>query len=207
MSQKWIIILFLAIIFGLASGVGFWLLGKKETPKFPLADTASQTSKIELGKTVNYYDKEVGYSFDYPEKITVKDNTPDDNVYYVVLELVSNKLQGKMQIIMRDTQSNTIDDWFGEDKEAPRLARVSGATKLGDISAKQYTYAEGNKRMLLTVAVEDGVLYRIEAPDNLEWEEVYTIITSSFKQGAPVSASQPLDTKSGVIYEEEEIVE
>lgn len=182
--------------------VGVILFSSKTSIKSPLIPPTTSESKIE--GTKNYAD-ESGFSFDYPENLTIKDATPDD--YYSLLEL-NGSGGGKLTITVKDTDVQTIDEWFDKDGDAPKTATVAGATSLGNLSAKQYSFSRGADKLLLTIAIDQGIVYLVESPVSAFWEEAQTIIVSSFKIGEiPPSSGSAGSGGSGAIYEEEEIVE
>ena len=99
------------------------------------------------------------------KEITVKDVTPDNEIYYTVLELTEKGM--KLTLNIKDTASKTVEDWL-KSSEAPKDLKLYGATSLGETAATQY--ADDSK--LYTVAIDQGVLYFIEGPkDGGFWEE------------------------------------
>lgn len=167
----------------------------------PTADNLPTPSpKVEeMAKLVKYED-EAGFSFEYPEDLVVKDVTPEDNLSYSVLEI------GETIIKVVDTRYSSVDNWLAKDKEASGAGTNREITLAGMV-ARQIQF--DNPRRLVTVTIEDGVMYFIESP--LEsagqyWNKVHNAIVGSFN--LTESASPP--TASGgeqSIVEEEEVIE
>lgn len=204
MSKIWVIgaAIGLVIIVGIIGGIIF--LEKNTSLTSPLLPPGG--TRIEVGKSTSYID-EAGFSFQYPESAKVSDITPQDNLHYSVLEITYSGEKGKITITVRDTERGDVEDWLEGDPSSPKLASLVGASSLGQIPAKQYSYSNGAQKMLLTVAVDSGLLYLIEGEkDSGFWEEVQNLIVSSFTLDQASQTSSGSATES-IIYEEEEVVE
>ena len=156
----------------------------------------SQTLPVEERASVEkIFSDESGFSFKYPASINVADITPNDSTFYTLLDL--SKADKSIKISVKDASLYN----------PPVGSNLLGAITLAGMSAKQYSYKRGNENMLLTVAIDKGVLYIIEGlKDAGFWEETQNTIVSSFSF-APEAASGASSGGSDVVYEGEEVVE
>ena len=163
---------------------------------------AAQPTIAETVRSEKVYRDESGFSFNHPDSITVSDNTPDDASYYTSLLL--KRGTDAMTVYMKDTGYTTTDGWYASEGAGRKLV---GAASLGGIAAQQYT----DNSMLMTVAVDQGVLYVLESTrDTQYWDKVHDMFIDSFKFDAvQVEKEVPQVTpdSGGVIYEPEETVE
>lgn len=198
-KSKILTIIFLLVIAGTATGA---VLVYKPVNRISLSPTAKTTTQETDIKGDKVYKDESGFSFKYPEDITIKDVTPEDDSYYSVLSL---KKEGKeLKISTRDTNYKTVDKWLEKEVTSPEGASVVGATSLGGLSAKQYS--DGEK--LWTVAIDQGVLYSIVGPkDAGYWEKLHDLIVSSLSFSKPEQTGSGSSSDRSAVYEEEEVVE
>ena len=190
MSKKaWIILgAILTVLAGV--GIGVFVFGRPKTiPKpegvkslFDLTPRASES-------TATYQD-ESGYSFDYPDSVSVKDVTPADDNFYSSLELK----KGTDTLTVKITVGNTNP--YKNDKKASLI----GSVPMDGITANQYSLGT----RLISVAIDQGVLYVIDGPaDGGFWEEIQNKILSTFKFGTADAVSAPADENA--VYEEETV--
>ena len=205
MSKVWVIggSVGLVIIVGIIGG--FFFLEKDTILTSPILPPGG--TRVELGKITTYID-EGGFSFQYPQEVKVSDITPQDDLHYSILEITYSGEKGKITITVRDTERGDVEDWLEGDLSSPKLASLVGATSLGQIPAKQYSYSNGAQKMLLTVAVDSGILYLIEGEkDSGFWEEMQNLVVSSFTLNQASQTSSRSAPTESIIYEEEEVVE
>lgn len=204
MSKNKIIIaaVALVLIVGLVVAAVFFYKPQDKASPLPFAGqdagNKKSTQKVE-GDEI--YKDEAGFSFKYPNGITVADITPSDNVYY---SMVSLKRGGQeMTIAMKDTNFKDAAEWLGKDEAAPPGAVLSGAVSLAGIPAKQYSAG----REFLTIAVDRGVLYLVRSPKDAGfWDSVHDIAVSTLALSKPEPATGT-GSGDGAIYEDEEVVE
>lgn len=195
MSKKIIIILaviLLLLLLGSIAGYFFFLRDGDSD----ISDKAGGLPDIIKEKVEGdlIYEDAAGFSFKYPKAIEVKDITPDDEVYYTLLSLTKDK--EKLTVTAKDIKEASSDSFIKNTPEY-KLAQVAGATSLGGLAAKQYTLAG----KLITVVVDKGVLYLIEGPAGSYWEDVQSLLISTFAfAGTTGSQTQIQDN---AIYEEE----
>lgn len=199
---KKIIIIFVIILI-LAAGIvgGYFFVSSRNKNNQSLKtmpEKAGQEGGIVAGD-LDYNDAS-GFYFSYPKSIEVNDVTPDDEIYYSRLNL--SKEGEKLVISIYDTDAKTPDEFINSDF-AYKGAALSGAVSLAGVSAKQYA----TSTKLLTVAIDSGVVYLIDGPKGGSfWEETQNVVTASFGFGTK-NGSKDSAGDSGIIYEEEEVVE
>lgn len=207
MSKKWIFISFSVVFILIAGGsAGFFLTKKSKDQKNLEAPII--TSKIKEVNEETTYNDASGFSFKYPQSANVHDVTPQDSSYYSVLELASAERSGKIILTVKDTKFSDVDTWLSNDSVVPKTATSSGVSSIGNIPAKKYEVMQGKEQLLLTAAVEDGVLYSIEGPkDNGFWEKTYSNLLFSFAISKPTSVSAATAQDDGTTYEVEEEIQ
>lgn len=166
-----------------------------------ISDPADADMDVKTGETVSYKD-EAGFLFEHPLDVQIIDVTPDDGKYYSKLTL--KKGTGYMSVDIKDTNYSSVDSWYETEGQARSLV---GAVKLDDIAAKQYA----DNSSLITVAVDEGVLYSIQSTRDAEfWDLVHDTFVSSFEFDVPDATPVQVSTSTSgddIIYEQEEIVE
>lgn len=169
------------------------------------AITQQETAKeISPSETLKEYSDPSGFTFSYPDNLSLVAAEINDNNTYADLQLSSKDVSGSLNLKISDSKFKTIDEWL-------KLNSSAGATtrdvKLGSLKAKEIKIKD---RMLLG-ALDQGIFFSIEMPliEEKFWTKVYNRILADFSFAAPDSAApQAADTSSGdVIFEGEEVVE
>jgi hypothetical protein len=199
MSKKNIILLIIIIILVAGLGIGTYLVMQPKEVTTPKAagnqgnflPTTQESQKLDTQKLK--YEDSAGFSFEYPVGFTITDKSINDDNYYSYLDMKNS--QGNISLIVTDTTYKTLDDW----KKANINATLVGATTLGGIKANQYNLSGS----LMTIAIEDGILYEIKSPIGDKPEGAHAIIVDSFA----FSGQNKTTTTGDTIYEEEEVIE
>jgi len=198
MSKKWWItgILVLFVLIGAAIAFYFTTQVKKGTsPTSSKASNIVDFFKKDEEALVSTYKDESGFSFTATSDVRVEDVTPNDPSYYTKLSL--KKDDKELVILAKDTSYIKAEDWLA--KEGQGLSLV-GAVSLAGISAKQYS----NDTKLVTVAIDKGILYLVEGPnDNASWEDLQTKVVSTFRFDSSPSGQGTSVPADNVTYEEE----
>lgn len=215
MSKTWIAVgaAFLVGI-GVTVGVVKFLsktLPTTSSPISPIAPASGTASDAVNADT--RYESQSGFSFQYPQDLTITDETPSSGSYYSLLTIKRGSEQLKFSI--KDTTATSIDSWIAKDSEAPKNPILVGPAKIGDLDAKQYS-ASGK---LYSIAVSDSVAYWIIGiKDGGYWEKVHQRLLSTLMFAAPTprsnagsAASQTSGSgasdDSNTVYEPEEVVQ
>jgi len=187
----------------------FFSLKPKENSGFDEKEISIQQTTIG-GSESKMHEDWAGFSFEYPDSLTVEEVEVDDKTIYSSLELTA--FDGKkIMVKVADTRFKTLDDWqksFDNNNVAMKVKDIYWA----DILGKQLQY--GAPKKLLTTAVDQNIVYQIEsiADDGGFWNQTHQLILNSFAfdqsaiiQDKSTEASE--STESGDIVLIEEIIE
>ena len=162
----------------LIGGWAGWMLWPRKTDSFVEKEISiEQTTIPEAEKTV--YEDWAGFRFEYSKSLKVEEIETDDETVYSSLELTA--VDGEKAVLrVVDSRFKDLDEWkreFETDNVAISLREIYWV----DIPGLQLKY--GAPKKLLTVALEDGVIYRLESPtDNGGfWDETHQLILNSFE--------------------------
>lgn len=198
MSKKYLIIGTVLLVLVLGAAGGYFLFSRKNFDQAgsSLPDGSFNANQSGVNQKFNdplvSYQDGSGYSFSYPQTITVKDVTPNDDNYYSALELSRDGKTMKVNITV-----GNIDPY-----KTNKSAALVGSTTLAGITANQYSLA-GN---LVTVAIDQGVLYVLDGPKDAGfWEDAQGKIVSSFKFAGQSATSDSGSSDVNTTYEEETV--
>ena len=202
MNKKLLIvaILIISFIFG---GVIIWRFKKGSSMINPMADPS-----VESSSTVKLADWEdaAGFSFSYPEDINI-DPHEEDEKNYAHLELTLPAHEGKIIILVKETEHADIEAWLEETGVEAQILD----TELGAKPAKKMAYTDPQK--IVTVAIDVDALVLIEMIPDKEgyWNKVYDQVLKSFTfiplEGEEKAISVPDQGGANIIEEVEEIIE
>lgn len=205
------VVIFLAIGVILVLGGGLWWLGRQKTTtevQTPAPVQGGETIPVAGKEKVLVWNDPAGFSFEYPNGVSI-DNHPEDKVNYANLDLTVKGIDGKILVLVSDTNEKTIDNWVKKDKRS-QLTGGSVPITLGGKPARKLTFADDGT--ILIAAIDEEVLFTLELSANKAEivEKIFNQIISSFKFVYPTSVpaqSTGGNQTSGDVIEEEEIVE
>lgn len=182
--------------------IGVLNLNQQKNSLFsPRANQQEATKQILPSETSIEYTDPAGFTFSYPDNLSITKNEVDDNTY-ADIQLSSNQVNGSLNLKISDTKLTSIDEWVKMNQNAAQEAPKE--VKLGNLKALEVKL----KDRLLMGALDQGVLFTIEIPAVEEdfWMTVYNKILAEFNF---VSPSQENTTPSSdeVIFEGEEAIE
>ncbi len=185
-------IVLIGIVLGLA-GLGFLVT---QSPQ-----VSQEVKKVTPSDALKDYSDPSGFSFSYPDNLTLAKKDTDNSTYADIL-LSANGVNGSLSLKITDSKFKSIDEW------AKLNQGSSKETKLGKLKAMEIKTAD----RLLLGAFDQGILFTIEMPliDEDFWNLVYSKILTSFSFTAPVAAgsqSQVNASADDVSFEGEEVVE
>lgn len=180
----------------------------------------SKSSSLEISKpqkvvqntpsiTLKTYSDPSGFSFSYPDNLSVVKNETTDDSTYADIQLTAKGVSGNISLKIVDSKLLSLNDWVSANvKEFPERPKD---TKLGNLSAVEIK----NSNKLWLAALDKGVLFTMEVPfeNNQEyWTHAYNIVTANFSFVSPSQQSTASDTGSsasdnGITFEGEETVE
>lgn len=174
------------------------LVGKQQTNS---VITPSETTKV--------YTDPSGFSFSYPDNLSLVNNELKDNNTYAQLQLTAKGVEGSLALKVADSKITNINEWVKTNKDATSPAPKE--VKLGGLKALEI---ETTNKVLLG-ALDQGVLFVIEYPKGKDkdfWMKVYNKILLEFSFVPPTAeatTASESDTSSSdsVSFEGEEVVE
>lgn len=180
---------------GLATAI--FILNPHKQRTSLVTPTSLQTAKKTLpSETFLEYKDPSGFSFNYPDNLSIASNEATSNEY-ADLQLSSKDISGSLILRIADSKFPSLDQWQklnnGTTKEV----------KLGNLKALEI---QTNDRLLLG-ALDQGILFTIEMPliEQEFWTKVYNKILTDFAFVAPASGENT--SADNVTFEGEEVVE
>lgn len=203
------VVILCIILIIVAIGSAFYIFRPKNTISSVSKETKT-TGELEKlpSKTLQEYVDESGFSFQYPEDVSVtKKEVKNDTTYADLLLTTSLQHQkGGIFIKVLDTKFKSPKEWFTENKIA--TSSTVRDIKIGELSGQEI---KGTNR-IMAAAIDQNILFSIDVRDyDKYWLEVYDTILSSFtfvqNQSRPVSDNTSPDTFGDDVILEEEIIE
>jgi hypothetical protein len=158
-------------------------------------------------KTKEYLDAS-GFSFSYPDDLTIEKKDEPDKTTYSLLELQSDDISGLISIHVADSTSASVDAILKKNKDLTGTSVKK--VRLAGLDARQYTLND----QMITLALDTGVLFTLTAhmqENKPYWQQAYSKIIESFAfTPTPVGDTSVAPDSGGeeeVIFEGEEIVE
>lgn len=203
---KWVIFIFLGIV--LAVITSFLVLSKRElqvsSPR--ASDGAVNGAKSQV--QVREYTDPAGFSFSYPDILTLEKKELDDATYSSI-ELVPGPGEKPISITVADSEFTSAADWLNKNSSATDDKTAEKLT-LGDLDAIQVTTTKGT----VTVAFDQNVLFTVTLPKDASdaTKKAHSLIIATFSLKPP--EIQPAETgvdaagdDAGVEFEGEEVIE
>lgn len=161
--------------------------------------------EINPSQTFIEYQDPSGFSFSYPDNLSISKEEVVDTQTYADLQLFSKDVSGSLKLIITDSKLTSLDDWL-KANQIPE-ANTPKEVKLGSLKALEVK----TKDRLILGALDQGVLFTIELPliEESFWMKVYEIVVSEFNFELPDAGESVTSTStaSDVIFEGEEVVE
>lgn len=199
------------VFFVIITAIIFAFTSARKTARFstPISGTTAAPTKVAsnaLAKFKQYKDPS-GFTFQYPDNVTVESEETSDQSIYSSLKLTAKKVQGNISIKVTSAQLKNIDEWFAKNKLNLAKDAVK-KLKLAELDARQFE--KDNK--LTTLAIDVGTLFIIQVDqqnDKNFWPGVNKKLISSFAFQPPEASSNASSEFSGddVVFEGEEVVE
>lgn len=162
--------------------------------------------KAEPSETVIDYSDPAGFSFSYPDNISIAKAEAEDSETYTDLQLFSKDVSGSITLKITDSKFTSVDGWLTENKISE--SNIKTAKKLGTLEATEVR--TGDRLML--AALDQGVLFTVEMPliEQEFWVKVYDKVLTDFAFNSPETGnSTEISAVSDdeVFFEGEEVVE
>ena len=193
-------IILLAVVVMTMIAIASWLLFRPQPGSLstPLTNQLDIIKKIVPSETLKEYSDPTGFSFEYPDNLSIKASEKDSNTY-ADIQLSSKEISGSLNLKITDTKLKSLADW-------QKLTKgTSVETKLGTLKALEITTED---RILLG-AIDQGILFTIDIPKLEEqfWMKVYEKVRSTFSFVSPALEDTAGSAWGGISFEGEEVVE
>lgn len=174
---------------------------KKSLPS-PLTILPKAPKTAAPSETFKEYADPSGFSFEFPDNLSLTNNEITDNSTYADLQLSSKDVNGSLSLKITDSKFKSLGQWQ-ESLKIPTNQTPKGV-KLGNLDAQEIQQTD----RLLLAALDKGVLFTIEIPEIEKdfWMKVYNKILASFSFVAPDTAATQTEA-ADVSFEGEEVLE
>jgi hypothetical protein len=205
---KLIIVVLIALV--LAAGGGYYYFKIRPQPIVSqLNDTPTPTPTSTVNEIIyKIYEDEAGFSFSYPENVTVSQKDLEDESIYSSLELTNPEYpEEKLIIKVSDTTQKTVDKWLKTIFKEEQIG--SSEAKLATLNGIKVNYPKS----LVFIAIDSNISFFVQSPkSNVFWTNTFEKILDSFvldiapKTTTSTSGISSSST-SDIIDEGEEIVQ
>lgn len=163
-------------------------------------------TNIVASNIVKAYSDPSGFTFNYPDNLSLTNNEATDSASYADLKLTAQGVDGSLNIKIMDSKFKTLDSW------AKSISLASPkSVSLGNLKGQELT---SNDQVLLG-ALDSGVLFTVQVPfaQNRDfWLNVYKKVIADFSFVQPVkadnsSSSGDSGSSDAVSFEGEEVVQ
>lgn len=198
MGKRTIILLVLALV--LVVGIAKVLLFSSSKTSLSNPSAGQETRMLETipSETLKTYSDPSGFSFNYPDNLSLTTNELTDATYAEV-QLSAKGVEGSLNLKITDSKFKTLEEWTKSIKDIEGTPKEA---KLGSLSALEVKTPQG----IRLASIDQGVLFSIDVSNsqNNFWNKVYSKLLADFSFAPPASADSSSDDIS---FEGEEIVE
>ncbi len=175
------------VVLLVALGIFFVSLVKKQE-QVPLKQNISIEAEKVPSLTTKTYADDSGFTFIYPDDITVSKKESTDSAMYASLIATSSAVPGELTLQVADTKIASIDAWI--DKNFQGASLVKKETAFGNMSGREVSLENATT----VAAIYQGILFRLDSilqdkKDASYWQKVNQIILSDFSFVAPQAAT------------------
>jgi len=204
LSKKVLVILVIIMALVLGGGVFLYFRSKPavELPGSELINpdfTKEEQSQPETKEKLKEYVDEAGFSFSYPETLSIKEVANQDSQTYSALEvfLAKNPTE-KLTIKVTDTANKDINEWVTKNRQTDWQVNEAVLAQMNGKLVKS-----GSK--IILAAIKQEILFIIEAPNDSSgyWLKQINTIAQNFSLNLPTPKSSGQSTQSDI----EEIIE
>lgn len=188
-----------------AGTLGFLFISRQEkTPQTSISKPTTGTKKLPSSAPKEYADPS-GFSFSYPDDLSLTKNEATDSATYADLKINSKEIDGSLNLKIQDTKLTSVEEWL---KERDKVSIEDNQIKWGSLNGQSLE----DKNGIIFAAVDKGILFTMEVfyGDQREfWQKVYDEILSSFSFNSQVQETNQTGGSSAedVVLEGEELLE
>lgn len=189
-------IVILILIIGLIAVAGKLLLFPFSQKSF-IDPSVQQLVKTEVlpSETNKTYTDPTGFSFSYPDNLSLAPNELTDAAYAEV-QLSAQGVEGNLILKITDAKFTSLDEWVKSIKDTQSTPQE---VKLGSLKALELKTAGGLK----LAAIDQGVIFSIDVFQSDFWMKVYSKVLAEFTFALP----EVVTSEDDVSFEGEEVVE
>lgn len=193
--------------------LGFLVLGavllnpfkSKTSLSNPELNQLKLAAPITPSQTLKTYTDPTGFSFNYPDNLSLLNNELKDTNSYAELQLAATGIDGSLTLKITDSKLASLDELAKTYKDNELSEKE---VKLGNLKALEIT----TKDKILLGALDQGVLFNIEVPQGSSkdfWAQVYSKVLADFTFTQPEATNPQVGSNSAadVSFEGEEVVE
>lgn len=174
---------------------------KQKSPQVtPTSNQLELSFQTTPSKTLKTYSDPSGFSFSYPDNLSILNNELKDNNSYAELQLVGKGMDGSLVLKIADSKLKSLDEWV----KSTNSTEIPKETKLGNLKALEIN----TKDRLLLGSLDQGILFTMEVPQGDKkdfWMEVYKKVLADFSFAPPNQENQSLS--DDVTFDGEEVVQ
>lgn len=191
----------IAIGIGLLIGIsGFTLYVVTKKSEAP----AQTTEKVETSVKLLEWKDPAGFTFQYPEGVTI-DKHDEDQQNYAHVEMTNSQNPGRLIVWGKDTTAADVAAWVKTEKSF-RDASVVDTTLGGEPAKKILLTTPTNKIIIGTIFDEILWYIEVEPGEGDYWQKTLDTIAGSFKF-TPLVGESDSSGYEEVAVDEEEVVE
>lgn len=209
MNKK--IVLILGVLGLIILGIFIFNPFKQKNLSSPGSLNLQQSSKITPSKTLKTYTDPSGFSFNYPDNLSLLNNELKDESSYAELQLTATGVAGSLVLKIADSKLTSLDEWVKTNNSIPTQTPkevILGNLKALEIKNNDEQSSSAPQSKLMLGALDQGILFTIEIPQDDFWREVLNIMVADFSFAPPVSEASSGDSGSpDVTFDGEEVVE
>ena len=201
-------ILIAVIVVSIFIAAGIFIF-KPNSNKGSLPALGSEQQGLDFlpSETLKTHIDEAGFSFNYPDNLSLINNEPKDTSTYADLKLSAKEINGSLALKISDSKLTSIDEWVKANNTSSKPPKL---VSLGNLNVTEIETENG----LLLAGVDQGVLFTIATNygDHKDlWKEVTGIILKDFAFVSPAKETAPSQDISSspddIVFEGEEVVE
>lgn len=181
--------------------------GQKTDLKNPTSKDMAEAPKVVPSETYIDYSDPSGFSFSYPDNLSLTKNDEVDNNTYADIQLYAKGVNGSLSLNISDTKLKTLEEWLKQNQISSKVTPKE--VKLGSLKALEVKTTD----RLMLGAIDQGILFTVEMPLIEEdfWMKVYGKVVSDFAFNSPasqnISGGGEASSSDGISFEGEEVVE
>lgn len=202
MDKKTVLLLY-GLLLLITLGLFYFYSQKQNQPTNPLSNLSLE--EIKPSETFIDYQDPSGFSFSYPDNLSISKAEIEDSNVYTDLQLYSKDKSGSITLKIADTKYKSMDEWRKANKISSSSASV--AKNLGNLKALEVKTPD----RLMLGAIDQGVLFTLEMPliEQEFWNKVYEKVLQNFEFISPdaENSQSGSDSLSDITFEGEEVVE